>query len=143
MKERGRADIFAAWGGVAGAQSLLAAIFTEATWRAAGELDAARLAGFVAWRLAAKPAQRFGLWPRKGRIARGADADIVLFDPAREWTLTAEDSQTGGVSPYVGRSFTGAVIRTLVRGRTVYADGVVTDRPAGRFIPRVKDVIGS
>jgi allantoinase len=143
LKAAGRADIFAAWGGVAGAQSLLTAIFTEATWRAAGELDAAHLAGFVAWRLAAKPAQRFGLWPRKGRIGAGADADIVLFDPAREWTLAAEDSRTRGVSPYVGRSFTGAVVRTLVRGRTVYADGIVTDRPAGRFIPRVKDVIGS
>src|SRR5205814_883022 len=83
-----------------------------ATRRAAGTLDARKIAGFVAWRLATKPAKRFGLWPRKGALVPGADADVVLFDPAREWTLDAEDSLTGGISPYVGRRFRGAVVRT-------------------------------
>jgi allantoinase len=138
MKQRG--DIFGAWGGVAGAQSLLPAVFSEAMRRGGGALDVAKVAGFVVWRLAAKPAKRFGLWPRKGAIAPGADADVVLFDPRREWTLGANESLTRGVDPYVGRRFTGRVLRTLVRGRTVYRDGeVVTGRPHGRFIAREEE----
>jgi allantoinase len=136
LKTRGRDDIFAAWGGVAGVQSLLPAVFSEATHRARGVLDPRAIAGFIAWRLAAKPADRFGLSPRKGRIATGSDADIVLFDPSREWTLDQAAVQTrSGLTPYAGRSFTGAVVRTLVRGTTVYLDG---EFPAtaghGRFV---------
>ena len=115
-------DIFGVWGGVAGAQSLLPAVFTGATTRAAGALDVHKIAGFVVWRLSARPAKRFGLWPRKGAIAQGSDADIVLFDPDREWTLASARSQTRGVDPYVGRSFRGKVVRTLVGGRTVYKE---------------------
>ncbi|MEA2660551.1 MAG: allantoinase [Chloroflexota bacterium] len=123
-KERGRDDIFAAWGGVSGVQSLLPAVFTEALRRAGGALDVRKIAGFVAWRLAAKPAERFGLGARKGAIKPGADADIVLFDPDREWTLEPRAVQTrSGLTPYAGRRFTGAVRRTLVRGTTVFRDG--------------------
>ena len=135
-KTRGTNDIFAAWGGVAGVQSLLPAVFSEAVRRAGRDLDLRALAGFIAWRLAAKPADRFGLAPRKGRIVNGADADIVLFDPARVWTLDAPAVQTrSGLTPYAGRSFTGAVVRTMVRGTTVYLDGEFP-APAGhgRFI---------
>jgi allantoinase len=129
-------DIFAAWGGVAGAQSLLPAVFAGAA-RASGALDLRKLAGFVVWRLAAKPAKRFGLWPRKGVIAQGSDADVVLFDPDRDWTLEADDSRTRGVDPYVGRPFRGKVVRTLVGGRTVYNERETVTNPArGRFIPR-------
>lgn len=130
-------DIFAAWGGVAGAQSLLSAVFAGAAMRATGALDARKLAGFVVWRLSAKPAKRFGLWPRKGAIARGSDADVVLFDPDREWTLDRERSHTRGIDPYVGRLFRGKVVRTLVAGRTVYNDRETVTNPArGRFIGR-------
>jgi allantoinase len=133
---KARPDIFAAWGGVAGAQSLLPAVFAGAA-RASGALDVRKVAGFVVWRLAAKPAQRFGLWPRKGAIAQGSDADVVLFDPDRDWTLEADDSRTRGVDPYVGHPFRGKVIRTLVRGRTVYNERETVTNPArGRFIPR-------
>jgi allantoinase len=129
-------DIFTAWGGVAGAQSLLPAVFTGALARA-GALGVREVAGFVVWRLATRPAKRFGLWPRKGVIAQGSDADIVLFDPGREWTLGRGESHTRGVDPYVGRSFRGRVVRTLVRGNTVYGeDGIVTNPPRGRFIGR-------
>ena len=131
------ADIFAAWGGVAGAQSLLPAVFAGALARAGDALDVRKVAGFVVWRLAARPAKRFGLWPRKGAIAPGSDADVVLFDPDREWTLDEEGSRTRGVDPYVGRSFRGKVVRTLIGGRTVYNERETVTNPArGRFIPR-------
>jgi allantoinase len=128
-------DIFAAWGGIAGAQSLLSAVFAGARARAVDAVDVHKVAGFAVWRLSARPAKRFGLWPRKGAIAQGSDADIVLFDPDREWTLGRDRSHTRGVDPYVGRSFRGKVVRTLVGGRTVYNEAeTVTDPPRGRFI---------
>ena len=131
------ADMFAAWGGIAGVQSLLPAVFGEAALRAGRDFDVRKVAGFVVWRLSAKPAQRFGLWPRKGAIAAGSDADVVLFDPDREWVLDADVSRTRGVDPYVGRSFRGKVVRTLIAGRTVYnEDEPVTNPFRGRFIPR-------
>src|SRR4029077_7166798 len=131
-KERGATDIFAAWGGVAGVQSLLPAVFTEARRRATG-MDARKVAGFVAWRLAARPADRFGLGARKGRIKAGADADLVLFDSDREWTLEPAAVLTrSGVTPYAGRRFPGAVVRTLVRGRTVYPEAAAGAR--GQFV---------
>ena len=134
-KERGATDIFAAWGGIAGVQSLLPAVYSEALGRGAG-MDMRKVAGFIAWRLAAKPAGRFGLSPRKGRITTGSDADIVLFDPDRVWTLEPAMVQTrSGLTPYAGRRFTGAVVRTLVRGATVFNDGEFPAAPGhGRFI---------
>jgi allantoinase len=136
MKASPADDIFAAWGGVAGAQSFLSAVFTGALARA-GALDVRKIAAFVVWRLATRPAKRFGLWPRKGVIAQGSDADVVLFDPRREWIFNRAESHTRGVDPYVGRSFRGKVVRTLVRGNTVYGeDGIVTNPPRGRFIGR-------
>lgn len=138
LKARGAKDIFAAWGGVAGVQSLLPMVFSGALARAAGALELRKIAGFVAWRLAAKPAKRFGLWPRKGTIAAGADADIVLFDPAGEWRH--DRAYTRGADPYTGLTFRGRVVRTLVRGRTVWRSdrdgGAVTPEPRGRFIAR-------
>ena len=137
LKERGRADIFAAWGGIAGVETLLPALFTEARRRSEG-MDLRKVVGFVSWRLSATPARRFGLSPRKGRIAAGADADIVLFDPEAEWRM--ERARSRGTSPYIDRVFRGRVVRTLVRGRTVFRDGdIVTDRPIGRFIPRMEE----
>lgn len=131
------ADMFSAWGGIAGAQSLLPAVFGGASMRAGDSFDVRKVAGFVVWRLSAKPAKRFGLWPRKGAIAPGSDADVVLFDPARDWTLDQESSRTRGVDPYVGRPFRGRVVRTLVGGRTVYNERETVTNPArGRFIPR-------
>ena len=112
-------------------------MFSGALARSGDALDVRKVAGFVVWRLSAKPAKRFGLWPRKGAIAPGSDADIVLFDPDREWTLDEEGSRTRGVDPYIGRSFRGKVVRTLVAGRTVYNEREPVTNPwRGRFIPR-------
>jgi dihydroorotase/allantoinase len=90
----------------------------------------------IAHLTATAPAQLFGLYPRKGAIAVGADADVVIVDPAREWTFDSQHLQTrSGVSAYLGRSFTGRVVRTMVRGETVYIDGQVVGRPGwGRLV---------
>src|SRR4051812_22972694 len=133
LKTKGDDDIFAAWGGVSGVQSLLPTMLTEGV-QARG-LSLVELAQLVATR----PAKRLGIWPRKGEIRVGGDADLELVDLDRTWTFTREDLETkSGISPYVGRTFKGGIARTMVRGRTVYMDGKVTGAPGdGWFVQRV------
>lgn len=107
-------DAFAVWGGISGCQSLLALALTEGV---AHELVSAR------------PAARFRL-PGKGRLEPGADADLVLVDPAAETVLRAEDLRYRHPhSPYVGRRMRGRVAGTWLRGRPV-----VAGEPRGRFV---------
>ena len=133
LKTRGKDDVFAAWGGISGLQSTLPLMLTEGVHARGMAL------GLVAQLLATRPAQRLGLWPRKGEIRPGASADLALVDLEKEWTLTRDALETrSGLSPYVGRPFRGEVVRTIVRGRTVYADGKVTGSPGnGWFVQRV------
>ena len=86
--------------------------------------------------LCERPARRFGLWPRKGALAVGADADLVVFDPAARFTVDeAALVSNAGWSAYHGRELVGRVERVLVRGRAVFADGAVVGRPGqGTFV---------
>jgi len=137
-KEKGNEDVWQAWGGVAGIQATLPVLMTEGV-QARG-LTFERIAHLTA----TAPAQLFGLFPRKGAITVGADADFALVDPAHEWTFDSAQLQTrSGVSAYLGRSFTGRVVRTIVRGRTIFADGeVLGERGWGRLVqpPRSADI---
>ena len=72
----------------------------------------------------AMPAKAFGLYPRKGVLAEGADADIVLVDMTRCEVIKANRLHSiGKATPYEGFEVIGAPVRTIVRGRTVAADG--------------------
>jgi dihydropyrimidinase len=69
---------------------------------------------------ATAPAKLFGLFPKKGTIAVGTDADLVLFDPAERWTIrAAEHHSRVDYSLFEGREITGRVKRVLVRGQCV------------------------
>jgi allantoinase len=129
-KHKGDQDIWQAWGGIAGIQATLPVLLTEGLHGRGLSLER------IAHLTATAPAQLFGLYPRKGAIAVGADADFAIVDPAQRWTFGASDLQTrSGVSAYLGREFTGKVVRTIVRGKTVYCDGEVVGRPGwGRFV---------
>jgi dihydropyrimidinase len=123
--------------GLPGVETLLPLLHSEGVVARALSLD------WLVRALCASPARIFGLAPQKGQIEVGADADLVLFDPRRAWTLRASALHMGAdFSPYEGRRVRGAVVRTLVRGRTVWADGECLVEPGwGRFVPRNQPLI--
>lgn len=87
--------------------------------------------------LSEAPARLVGVWPKKGVIAPGSDADLIIVDLDREYEVTEANLYTKvNWSAYAGRRFTGKVERTFVRGKTVAIDGeVVIDPGYGRYIP--------
>jgi len=122
-------DFFAIWGGVSGCQSLLRLLLTDGYDRRALPLET------IAAVTADYAADRFGLAPTKGRLAIGADADLALVDLTHTSVLRAEDLlYRHRHSPYVGRPLRGRIVRTLVRGATVYLDGRIVSPPIGRLI---------
>ncbi|HVY37482.1 MAG TPA: allantoinase AllB [Polyangia bacterium] len=126
LKARERGDFATAWGGIASLQLGLPAVWTEARRRGHG------LADLAAW-MSARPAALAGLARRKGRLAPGFDADLVVWDPDALVAVDAERLQfRHKISPYVGRSLSGRVEATVLRGRLIY-DG---DQPAGAPLGR-------
>jgi allantoinase len=122
-------DFFAVWGGIPGVQSTLPALLTHGYHGHAVALET------IAARCAARPAQRFGLFPRKGTLAAGADADLILVALDETWRLEASDLLTRHQqSPYVGRTFRGRVRRTMRRGETIFAEGRPVTGGGGRFL---------
>jgi allantoinase len=83
------------------------------------------------------PARTYGLWPRKGSLFPGADADFVLIDPRERWPVSDADIVSkAGWSPYSGRTLTGRAVATFLRGRIVASNGTVVGEPGGgRFLP--------
>src|SRR5262249_23763350 len=77
-----------------------------------------------------KPAKLFGLYPRKGSIRVGADADIVAVDLNKEHTISDEEVLSKcGWTPYAGRKVRGLPVHTLVRGQFVFENGRVVGEP--------------
>jgi allantoinase len=131
-KEPGWDDIFAAPLGLQNLQETVPTVLSEAVHERGMALDA--LVRFSATNAAAV----LGLYPRKGTILPGSDADLVLWDLDAEWTVDAASQQfsKNPWSPFDGRRIRGRVVRTLVRGETVYADGEIHVEPGhGRFLP--------
>jgi dihydropyrimidinase len=87
---------------------------------------------------ATNPAKLFGLWPSKGTLAPGSDADIVLIDPERRHRI----KQTGGQSrsdfePYDGYEITGWPVTVIARGDVIVEEGHVVSKPGrGQFLRR-------
>jgi allantoinase len=125
-------DFFRIWGGISGCQHLLTLLVSEGCVSRDLPLQ---VIGKVT---ATYVADRFGLAPRKGRVTTGADADLAIVDLAYEGEIHAEDLlYRHRQSPFVGRRVRGSVVRTLVRGNTVYRDGAIVGEPMGRLvIPR-------
>ncbi|MSQ37829.1 MAG: dihydroorotase [Chloroflexi bacterium] len=121
-KELGWTDGWKAHTGTPSTQFYLSLLLTDV---AAGKLSYERLADATATR----PAKLFGLYPRKGAIRVGADADIVLVDPKKKKTITdAEVLSKCGWSPYAGQKVQGVPVYTFLRGESIYDDGTFAVR---------------
>lgn len=88
--------------------------------------------------LCENPARIFGLYPKKGCLEPGSDADIVIFDPADSHTLTKETQHSNAeYTLYEGRSCLGRPVMSFQRGKKVLADGQLHAKPGfGEFLPR-------
>ena len=84
------------------------------------------------------PAKMFGMYPKKGAIAVGSDADIVVYDPNRTHVISAKTHHMAvDYSCYEGRSVTGGSDVVMSRGMVVVRDGQFTGRKGhGRFVKR-------
>jgi allantoinase len=116
-------DAFRIWGGVAGIQSTLPALLTLGF---APEL--------VTRLTSAHASTRFQI-ENKGALRVGHDADVAMVDVSSVYVLRREDLlDRHKLSPYVGRTFRGKVVRTILRGHTIFADGKTVGPPIGRFV---------
>jgi allantoinase len=125
-------NFFKVWGGISGVQHTLPLLISECGVRIK-ERDAAL--AMIARLTSFNVAERFKLPKTKGRIAVGADADLALVDLKGQYTVRAEDLlYRHRQSPYVGRALTGRVVRTILRGSTVFDGGRLVSRPTGQLV---------
>jgi allantoinase len=128
LKRPDEGDFMGAWGGIAGVQFSLCAVWTEAKARGF------TLSDLVRWMCTA-PARHAALSGKKGVIAAGADADLVVFDAGG--TTTVERSRIEHrhkLTPYDGETLSGAVVATYLRGEEVYGAGKCSAQAAGRWL---------
>jgi allantoinase len=126
LKQRASGDFAAAWGGISSLQLSLPAVWTQARRRGHGLADVTR------W-MATGPAALARV-PGKGVIAPGGDADLVAFDDTARFTVDpARLRHRHPVTPYAGRTLTGVVRRTWLRGQLA---GEAQAGPAGRLLSR-------
>jgi dihydropyrimidinase len=118
--------------GIPGIEVRLALLHSEGVVK--GRISLPRLVELTA----AAPARVFGLAPAKGAVAPGADADIVLFDPAARWTMSRETlHMAADWSAYEGIEVTGRVVKVFSRGELIVDGGEFLARPGrGRFLKR-------
>ncbi len=118
LKEAGESNIFDAPNGLPGVQTMFPILWDS------GVKNRGMSPNRLVQMICSNPARTFGLFPRKGSLALGADADLVIFNPDETWTIRSTDMRYRQKwTPLEGRSVAGRVKRTMVRGETVYLDG--------------------
>lgn len=129
-KNKGWQEIFAAPSGIAGVQTALPLLLSEGVHKRGLSLE--RLVQL----LSTNPAKRFQLYPRKGTLQIGSDADLVVVDLEAEWRVKKEDLfYKNPWSPYEGWELKGKVLKTYVRGKKVFESGKILVEPGyGRWI---------
>jgi dihydropyrimidinase len=132
LAPKGRSSFRWVPNGIPGVETRLPILFSEGVVK--GRIDLNR---FVALS-ATNHAKTYGLYPRKGTIAVGSDADIAIWDPTREVTISQDILHHGpDYTPYEGFRVTGWPVTTLVRGEVVVADGTLVGRKgAGQHLAR-------
>jgi allantoinase len=130
MKLLEEGDFFRAWGGIASLQLGLSAVWTEARSRGYA------LTHLAQW-MCSGPARLAGLENRKGAIAVGYDADLVIFGPEEKFRVDATQLRhRHKLTPYEGRELSGVVEATYLRGQKVFDRADVENLPVGRILQR-------
>lgn len=133
QKAAGRDDFTKIPGGMPGVETRGVLLYTYGV--AAGRISAEKMAEV----LSEAPAKLYGAYPRKGHIAVGADADIVVYDPEGKTVVTAADQAANvDYAPYEGCEIAGHIASVWLRGKKVVQEGKILDDRGGVFIPREK-----
>ena len=128
MKLGESGDFLGAWGGIASLQLRLPVVWTEANKRGFSLLDLAR------W-LCHGPAEQVGLQHRKGSIAPGFDADLIVWRPEAQFKVDKSVLRhRHKISPYIGETLSGVVQKTFLRGRKIYDGLEMVGLAAGEFL---------
>lgn len=120
--------------GVSNVQTSIGMLYAEGVLK-----DRISLNQFVAV-TSTNPAKLFGMWPRKGTISAGADADFVVLDPQKRVTIeSAKMESNSDYDPYDGYEGVGWPVMTVSRGEIIYDNGSVVSRPGrGRLLKRAR-----
>lgn len=122
-------DVWLAKAGFGGTEYLLSGVFSEGSKRGMAYEHMAQL---LSW----NPAQRYGLLS-KGDVAAGYDADLVLLDPHKTFTVRAAESESAqGYTPFEGQELTGQVQTTYLRGQRIYEHGSIVGPARGHYLRR-------
>ncbi|MFH1829247.1 MAG: allantoinase AllB [Pseudomonadota bacterium] len=131
--EKETGNVWTDYSGISGTELVLPYALSEGF--AKGRIDLSRLVNITS----TNAAKRFGLYPRKGALEVGSDADLVFVDSDRKWTVRGADFKSKGkFTPFEGVEFTGKVVRTMCRGVTVFEEGrgILAKPGFGQFIRR-------
>jgi len=128
MKLPESGDFLSAWGGIASLQLRLPVIWSESKNRGFTLTDLAK------W-LCSEPAKQVALKDRKGSIAEGLDADLVIWNPNLQFEVTpAALFHRHKITPYRGELLQGVVQKTFLRGKKIYDGREVKGPPSGKFM---------
>lgn len=124
-------DFWAAWPGFGGTGFLYPVMLTEGVQKRGMPIQ--RAVDLVS----SNPARYFGLYPRKGAIALGSDADLSIVDMDTKKPVTVDSLHSAqDFTPFEGQSFAGWPVITLLRGQVVFKDGAPTASTPGQFLKR-------
>ncbi|XP_030647180.1 allantoinase, mitochondrial [Chanos chanos] len=128
LKRLDSGDFIQAWGGISSLQFGLSLFWTSASKRGFTLADVVRL-------LCKEPAQLCRLDNQKGNLSPGYDADLVIWDPEKEFKVKEENiHHKNKLTPYLGLTLRGEVQATIVRGRVVYTSGSFSPQPLGKHL---------
>jgi dihydropyrimidinase len=138
LNEKGKRHFRWIPNGIPGVATRLPILFSEGVMK--GRIDINRFVAVTS----TNHAKLYGMYPQKGTIAIGSDADIALWDPTRQLTLTNEMLQHGAdYTPYEGLAVTGWPVRLLVRGKTVMDQGSIVRAAEGRYLSRKRSALST
>ncbi|MFN4128897.1 MAG: dihydropyrimidinase [Paracoccaceae bacterium] len=135
LNEKGKTSFRWIPNGIPGVETRLPILFSEGVMK--GRIDLPRFAALTA----TNHAKLYGLYPRKGTIAVGSDADLTLWDPTCRRIITNSILHHGAdYTPYAGLELQGWPITVILRGKVAIRDGALIERPDGRYLKRERNM---